>query len=331
MIAQLNETYVKRRPWKAVTRVMSVALFEGRAILQRARWLNHVVFAEFAILKRLPQLKAVRQPIYILGPGRTGSTILGQVLSFHKEVGFLNEPKAMWHAFYPHEDVIGSYSTNSAKYALDEADATDDVACAARRLYGAYLRLTGAERIVDKSSEPIFRIPFIHTIFPDAKHLFLARNGWDVVESIGKWSTTNKREESAQTQSWWGVDDRKWYLLVDQIVSNDTTLSDKIEKIRQYTNDYDRAAVEWTVTMRKGLELLESHPDAVKLIRFEDLCREPRKVLSEIAEFCELKKDDAFLNYGEETLKPVQRREPRQLPPEITPVFHDTMTKLGYE
>ncbi len=330
MIAQLNRPYITQRPWKAFTRILSSALFEGRAVLQRSRWLNILTFAQFAVFKRLPQLKRVKKPIYILGPGRSGSTILGLVLSFHKQVGFLNEPKALWHAFYPNEDVIGSYSDREPTYSMDESMATEEVKRHARRLYGAYLRLTWASRVVDKSSEPIFRIPFIQAVFPDAKHLFLVRNGWDVAFSIARWSNKNLRDEGT-VQSWWGVNDRKWQLLVDQIVAKDAAFEGIMDEIRDLNDDRQRAVVEWTVTMRKGLSLMKEMPNSVLLVKFEDLCRTPHDVLEEIVSFCELASDSKFLNYGESVLSPVPARDHFEILPCLELLFGETMKTLGYQ
>ena len=158
MVAQIDATYFKTRPTKAISRLMSYALFEGRPLTTRGQWINPLVFAHFAIEKRLPQIRRVEKPVFILGTGRSGTTILGVVLSMHREVGFLNEPKALWHAIFPEEDVIGNYSRGKAKYRLSVSDATMEVKRNAHRLYGAYLASVCSRRLVDKYPELIFRV-----------------------------------------------------------------------------------------------------------------------------------------------------------------------------
>ncbi len=177
MIAQLDPLYIQMRPWKLWSRLVSYCLFEGRPLTTRGRWVNPLVFSLFAIEKRLPQIKRVEKPVFILGTGRSGTTILGMVLSMHREVGFLNEPKALWHAIHPGEDLIGSYALGAANYRLAADEATPKRILYAHRLFGAYLATSLARRVVDKYPELIFRVPFVKAIFPDAKFLFLVRNG----------------------------------------------------------------------------------------------------------------------------------------------------------
>ncbi len=309
---------------------MSYALFEGRPLTTKGRWINPLVFGLFSIEKGLPQIKKVSKPIFIIGTGRSGTTILGLVLSMHRHVGFLNEPKALWNSLYPYEDLIGSYSCDDARYYLGADDVTPHIRRGARRIYGAYLMLTGSERVVDKYPEIIFRIPFVRNIFPDAKFLFLSRNGWNTCTSINHWSKRHGEQGAAETHDWWGINNRKWKLLVEQVVPRHHDLHAKIEEIRNLTKHTDMAAVEWIVTMREGMRLLESKHD-VMLVNYESLCERPRTVLSKIASFAGLENDEVFLKYGELTLRPTKASDPIDLHPAICDAFRSTMRELGYE
>ena len=331
MIAQLDSRYLRIRPWKLWSRLVSYALFEGRPLTTKGRWINPLVFAHFAVEKRLPQLKRVERPVFILGTGRSGTTILGIVLSMHREVGFLNEPKALWHAIHPEEDLIGSYSRGVAHYRLGEADANSGMKRSANRLFGAYLAATLSRRVVDKYPELIFRVPFVRSLFPDARFLFLVRSGWDTCHSIEGWSNRLGEQLADETHDWWGVDRRKWNLLVEQIVPEHPDLAVHTEAMRIWTNQADMAAVEWIVTMREGLRLMRDYPADVMRVDYEDLCRSPRQKIQEIAAFLELKPDDEpFLDYAEQTLKQTPDKQPFELSPLIADAFWETMTQLGY-
>lgn len=115
MIAQINALYIKTRPWKLYSRFMSYVLFEGRPATTRGQWINPLVFSILRTAKALPALKSVRKPIFITGMGRSGTTALGIAMSMHRDIGYMNEPKALWHTAYPYEDVIGHYSILSTK------------------------------------------------------------------------------------------------------------------------------------------------------------------------------------------------------------------------
>ena len=331
MIAQINPNYIKTRPMKALTRFMSYAFFEGRPVTTKGRWINPIVLS---ILKTISATKnsyqLIEKPIFILGTGRSGTTILGIVLSMHREAGYLNEPKAIWHLIHPHEDIIGNYSRSDGKYRLDAEDATDDMRQRAAQMFGAYLTATRSKRIVDKYPELIFRVDFVRALFPDARFIFLARNGWDTCHSIANWSQRLGVEIKGEKHDWWGVNDRKWQLLVEQLVKTDPLLSEVADEIKCFEKHLDRAAVEWIVTMQEGLRLLQASPNCVHLIRFEDLTTKPDETLAELCSFCELPADNTFRDYARQTLHPVPARKSFDLHPKIAPIFHEIMEKLRY-
>lgn len=331
MVAQIDRHYIRTRPSRLWSRLLSYALFEGRPLTTRGRWINSLIFAHFFLEKRLPQLKQVKSPVFILGTGRSGTTILGIVLSMHRDVGFLNEPKAMWHALRKDEDLIGSYTSIPARYRLSAYDADPDVISAAHRLYGTYLRVTFTERVVDKYPELIFRVPFVKKIFPDAKFLFLVRNGWDTCHSIQGWSARFGQQDGEEVQDWWGINRRKWHLLVEQLVKEHDDLASHSEEMHSWTNHRDMAAVEWILTMREGLSLLREHPNNVLRVTYEELCHSPRRVMSNVCKFAGLRDDDTFIRYAEQTLRPVEHKNPFPLASVIEKPFIDTMRALGYE
>ena len=331
MIAQIDPLYIKTRPTKVLTRLMSYALFEGRPVTTKGRWINPLVFS---ILKKVTannnKYKPVKKPIFILGTGRSGTTILGIVLSMHREVGYLNEPKAMWHLIHPNEDIIGNYSQSPAQYRLTAEDATDDMRRRAAQMFGAYLTTTRSERLVDKYPELIFRVDFVRALFPDARFIFLVRNGWDTCHSIAAWSKRLGVRVNGEKHDWWGVEDRKWRLLVEQLVKTDAAFSEIADEVKRFERHLDRAAVEWILTMQEGIRLMENSPDYTHLVRFEDLTAKPDETLSAVCDFCELPADDTFRTYARQTLHPVPARKPFNIHPKIVEIFHDTMEKLKY-
>jgi len=330
MIAQLDKKYIRLRPSKAISRLVCYGLFEGRPLTTRGRWINPFVFAHFAVEKRIPALRKVDRPIYILGTGRSGTTVLGMVLSMHRECAFLNEPKALWHMIHPAEDLIGSYSLTDASYRLGTADVDQERRQTAHRLYGACLSATFSRRIVDKYPELIFRVPFVMGLFDDAQFVFLIRNGWDTCSSIEKWSERLGQNVSGDTHDWWGINRRKWKLLVDQIVPEHADLAPYLEEIKEFTSHIDMAAVEWIVTMREGIALKERYPDRVHVVRFEEMSRDPDRILRNLEEELGLAHDPVFESYGASTLHPVVPAKPEALHCVIAAPFMDMMRKLGY-
>lgn len=330
MVAQVDFKYIIKRPTKLISRLISYAFFEGRPLTTKGRWINPLVFGIFKLAKLFPALQRVSGPIFILGTGRSGTTVLGVVLSMHRDVGFLNEPKALWHAIHSGEDLIGSYSLEKAHYRLDKIEATYMRRKWIHRIFGAYLAATFSKRVVDKYPELIFRVPFVQALFPDAKFIFLIRNGWDTCRSIQLWSNRLGEQINEDVHDWWGVNRRKWYLLVEQIVPEHPDLINQQSVIRNFNNQTDMAAVEWIVSMREGLSLLKKHPKEVISIKFEELSQQPGTSLQKLCNFLQLGEDPVFMSYGEQTLHQVQDAGTFELHPSIVGPFNETMKKLGY-
>lgn len=309
--------------------MLAYFLFEGRPLTTRGQWINPLVFMGFAAQRKLPKLKSVKAPIFILGTGRSGTTILGIVLSMHRSIGFLNEPKAVWAALRDDEDLIGSYHRGAARYRLGAQDVSAKDRKGAHRIFGAYLRTAFCSRVVDKYPEMIFRVPYLREIFPDARFLFLSRNGWDTCVSIDTWSDRLGQHVGDERHDWWGADDRKWKLLVEQIVTQHTDFAPHKAFLEKLTNHQHRAVVEWTVTMREGLALLKDNPGDVLHVPFERLCADTEAVISEISHFAGLGTDTVFKDYALKTLRPVNAREPFEMPEVLLGPFLDTQEKLA--
>ncbi len=330
MPAEIDRDYLNTRPTKAAQRLVSHTLLQGRPLTTSGRWLNGPLFASYALAKAVPMPRTVDRPIFVLGTGRSGTTILGKVLSMHRHCAFLNEPKALWHAAYRGEDVIGSYTDGDARYTLNASDADERTVRRIRRLYRYALMVTASKRLVDKYPEMLFRVPFVRRCFPDARLVFLQRDGNDTLTSITKWSQREGETRRGHTDDWWGRDRRKWRLLVRDVVPQDEALRDRADALGALTRHEDMAAVEWVLTMRWG-QRVAAMDGPVHVVRFEDLCASPRATLGALGDFCGLPTDERYLAYAQRTLSPVPARSPVALDPVIADVFTQTMRDLGYE
>ncbi len=217
MVAQIDATFVRARPWKVWPRLLAYVLFEGRPLTTRGRWINPLVFAGYRLWSALPLHHRELRPIFILGVGRSGTTILGTILALHRDVGYLNEPKALWQAALGDDDLIGSYSERPGRYRMTRADAGENVVRRLHRYYRAFLWLSRSRRIVDKYPELLFRNAMIDAAFPGARKILLLRDGADTCQSIKAWSEGLSRGDI----DWWGRDRRKWHLVEQPGVSHE--------------------------------------------------------------------------------------------------------------
>jgi len=326
MIAQIDTKFAKARPFKIWSRLIGYALFEGRPLTTRGRWINPLVFAGFRLWASLPFRSPPKQPIFILGVGRSGTTILGKILALHREVGYLNEPKALWHAALGNDDLIGSYTARQGRYRLTGADVTKQGLMRLCRGYLAFLAMAGCNRVVDKYPELLFRNELLDSIFPDGHKVVLVRNGADICRSIQRWSL----DHSNAGADWWGLNDRKWTTLLNELVLPDPQFSDIKPVLSNLTSHIDRAAIEWIVSMQEALRLKETGARNIYFIRYEDLLADPAAALGQLFDACNLCQDQVAMKYACDILRPPVAGASIQLHPAIQPLFQTTMRQLGY-
>lgn len=337
MIAQLDREYLALSKARALRRVLAWLLFEGRPLTTRGRWINPLVFAWLRLLAFLPALRRVQAPVFIVGTGRSGTTLLGVLLSMHRDVGFLNEPKAIWRGAYADEDLVGNWGVAAARYRFGAADATPRARRALQRRYGGWLRFSGTTRLVDKYPELIFRLPLLLALFPDARVVWLQRNGDDTCRSVVNWSTQHGSERDGQREDWWGLDGRKWRLLVDEVAATDADFAPHLAWLRSEASPLDRAAVEWMLAMREGLRLQTRLGPALVTVRYEDLQRAPRATLQALCAACALPDDEMALCYAERVVRggegesgTAARPVADLLDPRLRPLYAAVSAQLGY-
>lgn len=330
MIAQIDREYLRYGAGRVLRRFASYGLYEGRPLTTKGRFINPFVFALLNTLAAIPGKPEVRKPVFITGLGRSGTTILGILLSLHREVGYLNEPKALWHVIDARQDINGNYSNDFARFRLDAGDATPEIKQRAQRLFARYLALTGARRVVDKYPELIFRVSYVLALFPDAKFIFITRSGADVVPSVVKWSERLGVQTSGHTDDWWGRDDIKWHYLREQMILGDAAYETIWPVVTPDLDHANRAALEWIVTMREGLTQSQRYPDAVVRIAYEDMLAKPVGELERLQRLCGLEPDPAVADYARKRLYDNPTKGWPKLHPAVDALFRATMRELGY-
>lgn len=328
MIAQLNRAYLRANPRKVLPRLFSYFFMEGRPATTKGRWFNPITFAFIRRAgKSKPQPRA-ESPLFITGTGRSGSTILGVVLSTHPDVLFLNEPKALWFLANPEDDIIGSYSQSGGKYLMGANDVIQGSASFIKSAYTKALRLTGSNKIVDKYPEMLFRTDYLCRVFESPKFIFLTRNAEETISSTCIWSDRNRSAD--QVEDWWGVDGKKWRLMVEQVVPKDDMLSNHLDTIRGLSSDIDKAAVEWIVSMNHGLKEILKYPDRILRVRYEDLCLDSDKELKRICDFTGIHPDGRLLSYGQSVIKRQKPHNKISVHPVLQEAIEKVNFKLGY-
>ncbi len=330
MIGQIDREYLRYGLGRAARRIASYGLYEGRPLTTKGRFINPMVFGWLNAQAIAPGTPTVERPVFITGLGRSGTTILGILLSLNRAVGYLNEPKAMWHVIDPRQDINGNYSTQGARFRLDPALVTDEVRRRAHRIFSRYLSVTGAMRVVDKYPELIFRVGYVRAIFPDARFIFITRSGADAIPSVVEWSKKLGVKTGGHVDDWWGRDDIKWRYMREQLILVDDAYRPVWDLATPDLDHLHRAALEWVITMREGLIQQQQHADAILRISYEDLLADPASVLTMVQAWCDVPADPAVIDYGRKRLYDNPSKHWPTLKPEVDTLLRETMAELGY-
>lgn len=329
MIAQLDKYIFFKRPRMFVNRLLIYTFFEGRPLTTKGRWVNRLVFRVIDMCKHssVPR-KEVKSPIFIVGTGRSGTTILGAVLSIHSDIAFLNEPKAIWFAEHSSDDLVGSYSASGGSYRIDCNDAlTSDYTV--KGAYGVILKLTNTKRIVDKYPELVFRLNYVSSLFPDGKYLAIIRCGVDTCLSVEEWSKRKGAARGDDYESWWGKNDRKWKILLRELIPEHNDLGSQKHLLNDLVTDIDKAAVEWIVTMREIYKTMWFE-DNTCIIRHETLCAEPAKTIDSVMDYCGVSRDATVCEYANKIITEGRKYGDIYLHEGLVGPFVETLENMGY-
>jgi len=332
MIAQLDKIYFQLGVFRTIRRFVAYIL-EGRPLMSKARWANPLISTVWRVGAWMQKGKTPLKPIFILGMGRSGTTFLGTVLSTHKEIAYLNEPKLVWHLCFDNDDLAGNFTQAPAKYRLTPTEAqlkNGDVKI--RSMYAFWQRISLSPRIADKYPELLFRIPMLQHIFPDAKYLAIVRHGAAVASSVKHLNSKLGPDGHVDNENWWGKNDKKWHIICSELIPQHAELSVHIEKLRALSDDYARTAVEWILTMNEILTLEQKMNGAIHVIKYENFIGNPDVILPKIMDFCELGTDPVMIPFIKKSVSSYKEKAYPEvvLPDFLTPIFNDMLKKLGY-
>jgi hypothetical protein len=148
----------------------------------------------------------VDRPIFIVGAPRSGTHMLFLILRGSSRV-------AHWRPTEAHEVWEHDYHPAFHGWESNVLEASDVVPQAAERIRKRFFLVTGSRRrLLDKTPRNSLRIPFVDSIFPDARYIFLRREGPDNVNSlINAWRSPRYRTYALpQPHSIPGTDPRWW-------------------------------------------------------------------------------------------------------------------------
>jgi hypothetical protein len=229
------------------------------------------------------------KPIFIIAAPRSGSTLLFETLMRHQLLWSFGDEGHAWIEKYPNlRPVRGGVDSNR----LTGADLNDRLAEQLRQdmLKGMISAQgervnsdTGAIRLLEKTPKNCLRIPFIDSIYPDARYIYLYRDPKDSISSIMEgW-----RHQRFVTYGDVRMVHGRWCFL--RPPGWQEMLNRSLQEI---------AAFQWQSCQDIILDdLADIDSKRWTTCAFEEFLSDPKSTISRLEDFCELDSDPALEAY----------------------------------
>ncbi len=280
----------------------------------------------------------LKPPIILFGNTRSGTTIVQDVISAHPGVVSWYEPSELWlyaDPSRPHDEFEAHDATERAKRYI-------------RKRFLQYQEQNNGARVFEKTPKNIFKIPYVHAIFPEAAYLYIVRNPFSFISSVEmKWQKTvtgkgimrrlkstpvlqihhhlfnylmqqyNKRIRKRKYLSIWGPRYRG--------IQDDVKNCDLLTVI----------ARQWAYGSRKAeQDIAQLGPGRVLKLRYEDFVDDPLPYVEQICAHCGVEMTAEIVKAANEMVKADRKLKWQRFQPDdlarILPEIEGEMARHGY-
>lgn len=269
----------------------------------------------------------VDRPIFVVGAPRSGTMLLYTVLRAHSRL-------AHWRPTEAHEVWEADYHPMLRGWDSNVLTADDVTVEAAERIRRSFFLVTGSrKRLIDKTPRNVLRVPFVNAVFPDARFIYLIRDGRDNVNSlINAWRSPRYRTYLLpEPHEIPGVDPKWWKFVLYPGWRADR--GGPLEVV---------AAKQWVASNEHVLKAkVDIDADRWSEVRYEDLVERPVEEIGRLLEFCKLDYEQGVRDRAAavattpiNTVTPPEKGKwRRENPKEVTsivPMIDATMRTLDY-
>lgn len=114
--------------------------------------------------------------VFLIGAERSGTTLVSKILNQHSEIASWIEPYFIWEKFI----------SKKKDDFMDEKFINNKITNYIKKEFNLFLDKSKKKILLEKSPENCFRIRFLLKLFPNAKFIYLYRDGRDVAISASK-------------------------------------------------------------------------------------------------------------------------------------------------
>lgn len=270
----------------------------------------------------------MRSLVFLTGCGRSGTTILSQMLDRHPDITSLNDRFDLWVDVLPRADIWGlgphrsehanqRGSIELAAQDLDEPGVPEAVALIRQRLTE---ERADAPILVEKLAINNFRLGFLHAAFPEAAFINITRHGVEVAASIAR---------KIDLGQWYGTDDRKWTLLCEH--AHRVGLGEWANTCRRA---HERGLLEWRMSVDAASAFFSSSPSAKALhVTYEHLLDDPSGMTTTLTAFLGCHDDPGMRDWATAHVKrasPSATKADAQMMDAAERIAGPALQRLGY-
>lgn len=250
------------------------------------------------------------RPIVIIGAPRSGTNMLRDALASCDRA-----------ATWPCDEINAIWRHYNARFPSDELQPAQATLSVKRYVRNAFQRLahrTEAKWIVEKTCANSLRVDFVRAILPEAKFIFLVRDGCDVTaSSIKRWSAPFDVRYTLRKARYVPLDDIATLAVrfvanrVYRIGARDRRLGswgptfDGMQEMVRERSLAEVCAEQWSRCVRSAAAALAAYPlDQVCFVRYETLVGNPQREMRRVAGFAGIEMREEQLRRAASAMSP---------------------------